>query len=258
MNYENRYVLFLDILGFKKIIETTYDKEEDKTDEIKKLYNSLKTITKTNINHGNSKRVTQFSDSIVVSFRDVEIHEFSNLLDDISYMLFLLAFEGVLCRGAIAYGKFYHDHDYLFGPALVEAYETESKAAMYPRVIIDKSVMDVFKEKSKSLLKKSSFKKNFVDSYLVEDFDDKLFIDYFTNPINFADSIDIYINYLNKLREVISNGLSKARSADIKVKYGWMKQKFNRTLNELSDISLEDRTISQEQHLQIKLIKFIR
>lgn len=257
MNYENRYVLFLDILGFKKIIEATYDKDEDVPNEIEKLYNALKTISKTNSRTTGSKRITQFSDSIVVSFNDIEQHEFSHLLDDISYMLFLLAFEGIVCRGAIAYGKFYHDDKYLFGPALVDAYETESKAAMYPRVIVDKSVINIYKEKSKSTHIKSRFRKDFIDGYLMEDLDDKLFIDYFLNPLTFADSKEIYVNYLEKLRELISNGLSKARAADIRVKYGWMKQKFNSTLNKLQDNSTK-LDIPHKEFMRIKKIKHFK
>lgn len=172
-------------------------------------------------------------------------------------MLYLLAFEGIVCRGAIAYGKFYHDDKYLFGPALVDAYETESKAAMYPRVIVDKSVINIYKEKSKTVSKKSGFKSDFIDSYLIEDFDDKLFIDYFLNPLTFVDSKEFYVNYLEKLRELISNGLSKARAADIRVKYGWMKQKFNNTLTKLQD-SNTNLDIPNKELLRIKKIKHFK
>ncbi len=236
MNYENRYVLFLDILGFKKIISTTYDKDQDFPEEIEKLYNALKTINRSNSSTTGSKKITQFSDSIVVSFSNIEQYEFAYLLDDISYMLFLLAFEGIVCRGAIAYGKFYHDDQYLFGPALVDAYETESKAAIYPRVIIDKSVVDIYNESAKKISKKrTGFKKEFINSYLMEDFDDKLFIDYFLNPLTFADSKEIYVNYLESLRDFISKEHSKARTPDVKIKYGWMKQKFNYTITKLQE-----------------------
>ena len=254
MNYENRFVLFLDILGFKKIVEATYDKDEDIPEEIERLYTALKTITKSNSRVSGSKRITQFSDSIVVSFNDVEHHEFTYLLDDISYMLFLLVFEGIICRGAVAYGKFYHDDKYLFGPALVEAYETESKAATYPRVIIDKSVVNIFKEKRKATPKLRSFKKAYLDNYLLEDFDDKMFVDYFFNPITFADSYDNYLNYLEKLREVISSGLVKARSADIKVKYGWMKQKFNSAILKVKE-QKKLKTENDEQIIRLKKIR---
>lgn len=232
--YENRFVLFLDILGFKKKVDATYSKEQDLPLEIEKLYNALETISESNARTAGSKRFTQFSDSIVVSFNDSEEYEFSHLLDDISIMLYELASQGIFCRGAIAYGKFLHDEKFLFGPALVEAYETESKAALYPRVIIDKSVLDVYKQKSKKALKRLQLKKDFVDNYLLEDMDDKLFIDYFYLPVERAVGPDAYVEYLEKLRSHISDELSRARAADIRVKYGWMKQKFNSTLIKLT------------------------
>ena len=44
MNYENRIVLFLDILGFRSIIDKTVDKLEDNTSGIQELYDKLEEI----------------------------------------------------------------------------------------------------------------------------------------------------------------------------------------------------------------------
>ena len=257
MKYEYKYVLFLDILGFKKIIEATYDKDTDNENEIKRLYDVLKTVKDIAGSKRPDKNVTQFSDSIVISFNDANNYEFLYLLDDISVILYSLAFQGIICRGAVAYGKFYHDEQFLFGPALVEAYETESKAAMYPRVIIDKSVIQIFNEKKRKYSKLKSFKKTFINNYLMEDLDDKMFIDYFYNPITFADSYEIYLSYLNSLRETISNGLSKARTPDVKIKYGWMKLKFNLALDKVKTYTKSDPKINSFLPAleQIKYIK---
>lgn len=257
MKYENKFVLFLDILGFKKIIENTYDKTEDKEEEIQKLFDTLLTLKKIMGAEIGSKKVTQFSDLIVVSFVEKEEIQFMHLLDDISYMLYSLAFRGIICRGAVAYGKFYHDDNHLFGPALVEAYETESKAAIYPRVIFDKSVIQVFKENGKKKFTQKYFLDDVLDKYLKEDLDDKLYIDYFYNPITFADSYDIYLNYLINLRETISQGLSKAKSPDIKVKYGWMKIKFNDALHRVKAYKGNDSTRQLAIH-KLKGIKYFR
>ncbi|WCB95669.1 hypothetical protein DSM104299_04418 [Baekduia alba] len=53
----------------------------------------------------------------------------------------VLADEGLFCRGAITFGLFYADAEYVNGPALNDAYKLESTAANYPRVILAPSAM---------------------------------------------------------------------------------------------------------------------
>ena len=43
--YENRVVLFLDILGFKSIVDKTVDKEMDVSEKIQELYNIMNVMT---------------------------------------------------------------------------------------------------------------------------------------------------------------------------------------------------------------------
>lgn len=257
MNYQNRFVLFLDILGFKKIIEKTIEKEEDKPLEIDNLYAVLKMINGTAINKSNieSRKATQFSDSIVVSFHEDDSGEFLNLLDDISKLLFQLVFKGIICRGAIAYGKFIHDNNFLFGPALNEAYETESKAAMYPRIILDKSITKLLKEKKILKNKGNEFLDSRIEEYLQEDLDDKLFLDYFYNPVNLIGDNNLYLEYLETMRTHISNGSRSAKSPDIKVKYGWMKQKFNKTILSLSKTPKLKLAFNDTQKIRLNKIK---
>ena len=38
--------------------------------------------------------------------------------------------------------KTYSQNEYIFGPALVEAYTLESRAALYPRVILDRNIVE--------------------------------------------------------------------------------------------------------------------
>ena len=49
----------------------------------------------------------------------------------------------ILCRGAVTYGKLIHTKEMIFGPALVQAYETESKAALYPRIILSEDLINM-------------------------------------------------------------------------------------------------------------------
>lgn len=227
IKYENRYVLFLDILGFKKLVQDT--ENDDTNTKIKKLHNTLSIIQTFAKSKPMQRTATQFSDSIVISFIQENDSELIYLLDEIIDLLMELVSNGIICRGAIAYGKFFHDNKILFGPALVDAYETESKAAMYPRIILDKSIIKTFKEHKIINTKNKIYKKN-IDLFLKEDLDDRLYIDYFEYPFDKVTHVNDYIIYMKKLREIISIEGSKARSSDIKIKYGWMKIKFNNAL----------------------------
>jgi predicted nuclease with TOPRIM domain len=76
MKYENRVVAFIDILGFKNMLdETVNKKDEDLEENIDKLiaaYNEINELWKEDRNDNSklnsSRKVTIFSDSIVVSF----------------------------------------------------------------------------------------------------------------------------------------------------------------------------------------------
>ena len=48
--------------------------------------------------------------------------------------------QGILCRGAVVKGLAYHRDRVLFGPAVIEAYELESRGARYPRIIVTDEV----------------------------------------------------------------------------------------------------------------------
>ena len=73
MNYEYRICCFIDILGFKSHIDSTVDDSgndvEDKIKSIKQIIDiANKILIEYDSGISKSKMVTQFSDSIVISF----------------------------------------------------------------------------------------------------------------------------------------------------------------------------------------------
>lgn len=245
MNYENRIVLFLDILGFRAIIDKTFDKQEDNTDGIQKLYSKLEEIRgflnarlkqKEIFQDRNfSLRVTQFSDSIIISFINDDNTTLLKLIRTIQELIINFVNSGMLCRGAISYGKLIHDSRIIFGPALNDAYETETKAAMYPRIILDKSLIEISKDKRQpSLFESELNKEDMILAYLSKDTDEKYYIDYFPKDIGEYKYITNIQTYLSNLRQIIING-SKSSKPDLKVKYGWMKNKYNNLLENLQN-----------------------
>lgn len=233
--YEKRYVLFLDILGFQKIIEGT-EREKGQNQKIKNLIGALTEMKKivSRMPKVTTKIVTQFSDSIVVSFKEDDVKEMQFFLTDIHKLITTLAYRQIFCRGAIAYGNIYHTEDFVFGPGMVDAYLTESQAAIYPRMIFDKTVLDIMKENYTFNDEKSYRAIQFdgkVDSYLKFDLDDKLYVDYFSRAAYYYKNEELE-DYYKKLRQNIINGL-KFKSPGIKAKYGWMRNKFNKIASDL-------------------------
>lgn len=129
--YTKKYVLFLDVLGFKEYTTSDEKSEEFAEKMLGIFYNIQKGITE--VYSDSDTQVSQFSDTFVVSS--------TNFLNTISIVLAiqesLLKYCSVLTRGAITYGKVFHNGSQFIGPAINRAYELETSYATYPRVIID-------------------------------------------------------------------------------------------------------------------------
>lgn len=132
--YEKRIVAFVDILGFKTIIE----------DSICDTSLRRKVLEATEIIHSRREgrivgtQVTTFSDSAVISYPLNMRNALFHTIIDIIHLQLELGNKGIMLRGGIAIGDVYHDDDIVFGPAMNEAYFLESKVAKFPRVVIRK------------------------------------------------------------------------------------------------------------------------
>ncbi|MDT8894038.1 hypothetical protein RSO41_05170 [Halomonas sp. I1] len=242
MKYETRVVAFIDILGFKTILDDTIDKDgsdnEQSIDRLVSAYTAIRDVWDLDAKEDllgsdspESKKVSIFSDSIVVSFKAEEPSEVFFTLLEIKWLIMRLISRKILVRGAVSIGKFIHNDHYLFGPALVEAYTLESKAAMYPRVILDSSVIEA-SAKAKSPDHSSSQEANFVRSLLEQDSDGMYYIDYFFKAQSELDDPQYdFPQYIDNLGDVIRKGLmasSHHTKADLRVKYSWMRERYNK------------------------------
>lgn len=131
----------------------------------------------------------------------------------------------------MAIGKFIHTDDFLFGPALVEAYTLESKAAVYPRIILDRDVIDVA-ARNKPSQHSSGDERRYVESLLEQDSDGMYYIDYFFKAHTELDDPEYdFPQYIDILGNIIRKGLmgsSHHGKADLRVKFSWMRERYNR------------------------------
>jgi hypothetical protein len=131
--YEQRYVAFIDILGFTEIIKNSENDEallagindalSLKADSYEQNLKSLAKLESTDAD----LRVHTFSDFVVLSTADTD--------EGLVCLLFVCWHiaadwlrQGFFCRGGIAHGKLLHRVDNsvaprVFGPAFIEAYE---------------------------------------------------------------------------------------------------------------------------------------
>jgi len=109
-NYEDRIVLFLDILGFKRIVNDTMQKEKEVFEKTRYLIETINEMIKIAelAPRETSRNVTQFSDSIVISFKQNDIKEIPKLFYNLQRLISYLLSRDILCRGAVSYGKLYH------------------------------------------------------------------------------------------------------------------------------------------------------
>jgi len=244
MNYEERITVFIDILGFKELIIDTIDKDgNDNPQAIDKLlntYKSLRDVWDLDVAadensflakpRTESKVITTFSDSVVISFLAKEKSEILYTLLEIKWMIMRLVYKGVLCRGAISYGKLIHNETTLFGPALIEAYILESKAANYPRIILDRNIIELAGS-APSSGNSANDEIEIVESLLEKDLDGMYYIDYFAKAQEELDDPQYdFPQYINLLGDKIRKGMNSSKhpsKADIRVKYLWMKEKYN-------------------------------
>ncbi len=239
MEYEWRICCFVDILGFKNHLDETLDADEnDRIEKIALIHKAIDLIhelpSKGSYEFGMTKMITQFSDSIVISFKIDDKDQVFQVFMDMFFVAIELANNGFLTRGGITYGKLIHTEKVLFGPAMVDAYVLESKKAIYPRIIIDKYIFEIGENFSSN--KEYFIDKEYFD-YISLDDDGLYYIDYISKASSIFDEplYDILM-YLAKLKAIYNKGLL-VQDQKVITKMNWLKNKINSYIDSLIENS---------------------
>lgn len=225
--YEERLILFLDILGFRKIVEKT-TKDARTLEALLRAIDMIREMEETDYELRGSKRVSQFSDSIVVSYALGEESAAFSLVNEMALTITELAYRGFLMRGAITVGKLVHTDEYLVGPAMVRAYEMESKRAVFPRVLIDRRVLTAAKRYHAEHHSPGE-EAQFVRDFMTKDpLDGQYYFDYVSFDSVVADvggEVHLYGQYLLSLATMLRSGL-RDRDPKVQAKYLWLHRQF--------------------------------
>jgi hypothetical protein len=235
--YRERYVAFIDILGFSKHVEESIKDRE--------LFSTLRAILSSEAPTANRTRPDdvrsyQFSDSIVISTRNDQ-QGLKEIILSVYFICDKLLSYHIFTRGGITKGKLYYDSKAVFGPGLIRAYHIEKDIAVYPRILMDRCI---YREVKEILYDKSHFRRDFDTRYHL----DILKLGPFWEgnlknvPVGYNKTLNIVNTkeeWLNNIKQSIEEELGKQKAnTSIFKKYVWMAMYFNSFLRKSKDFHI--------------------
>lgn len=224
MDYENRYVAFIDILGFSDLVRRSSE-DLDLLSRIASVLANVgayrNSIYEDENHHLVGVEVSTFSDCIVVSAKcsDVGLGVVVGMVITIYHSLL---HQGVFTRGAISKGGLIHNRDIVFGPGLISAYGLESTTALYPRVIFDSSVLKDFLGFASGDEVKKLKRRGEDGLWFVHVFESE-----FLKRAGFLNGVENSQSFMALGRKEIEDGLKSAVSLSIRAKVTWLANYFN-------------------------------
>ena len=224
MQYTEGYLAFLDVLGFSKFVENEGNGQAtaDLFEFVKKFCYFFNTSPNLHV------QVSFFSDTIIITADELE-HLVLPIYIVESYLKSKL---GLLFRGAIVYGKYYHKSGTTFGPAVVSGYQWEKKA-IYSRILI----ADTIKVEEDSI-----FYFDDIDGYKCFNPYGMFFSEIMSaapNGIEYPSEINKeLIELFKKRRNELLDQINKYKGTTVIDKYLWRVRAFNHICNFVANIPL--------------------
>lgn len=221
--YRDCYVAFLDILGFKNMINNF---------DCNKLYGIFKSIMDASRTTAkvNDKEVEAFgyieylimSDSVVVYIDAGITDALFALLSTCQTIQMALLRDNILLRGGVARGTLFRENSIIFGKGLTQAYLLESNVALFPRIVFNQELLDDGKVCNVAVLQ------DVWNLFLISKDDDELF---YVNPVALARAVRLFDGqdnaneYFNGVLDFCQKELNTSYELSIRQKYQWLKSK---------------------------------
>jgi len=234
-------VAFVDILGFKEFVKNA--KKEGKSQAFftdfhdvlstwfKRIESVPEIMFKMSFIGGkkDKNRIRIFTDCILMGcpIRKNEGHhnfiegcnEFFEVIQTLDLFQLEMANSGYFVRGAITIDELYMDDVIIYGAGAIDAYEAESKQAIYPRIILTKPAEAALMEIDKDFVKQG--RDNYISKYFYRDNDGQLFLNYLES-IKIGDSDYQFVDELEKHKLMVEKKLSEYQNKPhILEKYIW-------------------------------------
>jgi hypothetical protein len=138
MNNDYVYTALIDVLAYRtRLHQDIQNGEERFKDDLEGALSILDSVN--NAVFG----VQAISDTIILTCNTHDkFPEFLSLINKI-FLSFLE--KGLFIRGGIAYSKHFQSGKITYSHAIAKAYELEQNMAIYPRIVIDENILDMYK-----------------------------------------------------------------------------------------------------------------
>lgn len=233
------YCAFLDVLGFSDRIRESY-KSKSQDVLLEKFHSILgESIDRLKMT---SKDTTfyfkSFTDNVVMAqprFSEDLESEFAIILYALKEYQFNMVREGFFVRGGLSIGKLFVDDNSVYGEALLEAYELESKCAVNPIVVLSDDSMKLV---NRHLTYYNEMQPPQV-RHLLRSPDGRYFVNYLAESIREEDEGDVLeVNALRKHRDSVMSELEKHRkNPRVFDKFLWLASYHNYFCDQVSNYS---------------------
>lgn len=137
MSSEFVYTALIDVLSYRnRLNQDVQSGEESFKDDLVQSLSIFDTVNNAIFS------VQAISDTIIITCNSHDrFVEFLTLLKKV-FISFME--RGLFIRGGVAYSRHFHSGRITYSHAVARAYELESKEAIYPRIVIDKNILDMY------------------------------------------------------------------------------------------------------------------
>ena len=235
-HFVDAIVSFVDILGFRSMLETR------PAHDILGVLRLLRWTAEADPNDTEpTAHVRVFSGSVIRVARRDETGSLFSEVNALRLAQMEMAAQGVFLRGGITFGEAYWDEAAVFGPGVVDAYQTLSNFAVVPRIVIAPPVL-------RSILKGVGQTDGvnqelaYLRTMIARADDGVWFIDYLRNAEREMDGPEMYGDLLKGHKSAIL-GLSSTVErtgglSSLAMKTGWLARYHNEAIGALSDSCL--------------------
>ena len=204
-------VLFIDLIGVREMNMSPYA-----AGNLIALHNAVSIMHRDFFGEASHYRSAFFSDTLVLAApvdRDTDdTTEVGDLMWQALWLQTNLLAEGFFVRGGLSLGSLHVSDHVLFGPALVEAYDLESRAAVHPRIVLSRAAAETQRGAAGG-------------SMLLRDDDGQTFIDYLGAVVEEPDDPTAMLRFH---RDTVVDRLHHSRASKRRwAKYRWLAEYHN-------------------------------
>lgn len=222
-------VAFIDILGFSQASMScaTIEESQRLLDKIASAIEDSRGFVRQSFADDGNVRKNQwatkfFSDNLAFGFPLDE-----TTIDNASSALFIIrcaqryqlgmVMNGLFVRGALTQGPICLTDEIIFGSALIECYQLESKASIVPRVVLAEPLQQLVTTFHRAQTNQDGAEDR-VDQAICRDVDGWWFVNYLDAT---RDSRGVQWKLIDQHKASILNSLSQTTRHDVLPKYGW-------------------------------------